>query len=483
MGKYGSPASFKKTLVNALVLFTFVLANPMIHLPAMAFDSYGILSEIISEYNTELLQNKLARKQYGGQVGLLNTSPEIAQSLGLAVYVDEDYFEGKRLKKKAENLYKKLIVALKAHSSGYLRKRNASKIARLAAEYNKIKADSQKRFQKYLENLVNQEDERLDESNCISVLKRLLQKNLTTNGNRLRDGLAALHNQLAGLDRISRDPLNSGNVEFVNYVVNKFINKAPPHVMGEFYLDKIHSSSDKVREGWALWHLALDGKEAPFEKHLRRVFEKEGKDKNPIMDPVLFISLIKKESNFNARAVSYVGAVGLTQIMPSTGKQLGMNHIFAPPYFFKARKLLREERKLKQKAVTMVESITRPDMIQVALDAMANMKKSTDLAEKRAKLFLRYKREVLKAQEDDRLDPDKALIFGYRYLKNMLKRYKGDMSLALAAYNAGPNRVRQYRGIPPFEETVNFRNGVLRYYREYWAKIQARKESESAAVH
>ena len=51
-----------------------------------------------------------------------------------------------------------------------------------------------------------------------------------------------------------------------------------------------------------------------------------------------------------------------------------------------------------------------------------------------------------------------------------MKAQKGDMSLALASYNAGPHRVKQYNGIPPYRETVHFRNLVLKYYRDYLRK-------------
>ena len=102
----------------------------------------------------------------------------------------------------------------------------------------------------------------------------------------------------------------------------------------------------------------------------------------------LLKALIKVESDFNHKAVSRAGALGLMQIMPENLTELNIN---------------------------------------------------------------------------DPFDPWQNIKGGSRYLKSLLDRFDGKVSLALAAYNAGPSRVETHKGIPPYRETQNFVKEVLRY--------------------
>jgi soluble lytic murein transglycosylase-like protein len=56
----------------------------------------------------------------------------------------------------------------------------------------------------------------------------------------------------------------------------------------------------------------------------------------------------------------------------------------------------------------------------------------------------------------DPLDPAQALEGGAKYLREQLDRFDGDVTRALAAYNAGPGAVQRYGGVPPYAETQNY---------------------------
>jgi hypothetical protein len=64
----------------------------------------------------------------------------------------------------------------------------------------------------------------------------------------------------------------------------------------------------------------------------------------------------------------------------------------------------------------------------------------------------------------DPFDPKTNVEAGTKYLKWLLKRFDGDVSLALAGYNAGEGSVDKYKGVPPFSETQNYVKKIVATY-------------------
>ena len=110
------------------------------------------------------------------------------------------------------------------------------------------------------------------------------------------------------------------------------------------------------------------------------------------LNPALIAAVIQAESNFNPKAVSPAGAVGLMQIIPSKQRLLHLTRAF---------------------------------------------------------------------------DPRSNIDAGSRYLKTLLDTFDGDISMALAAYNAGPGAVAKYDGIPPYRQTRDYVRRVLGFYKRF----------------
>jgi hypothetical protein len=78
----------------------------------------------------------------------------------------------------------------------------------------------------------------------------------------------------------------------------------------------------------------------------------------------------------------------------------------------------------------------------------------------------------------DSFDPVQNVHGGVRYLAWLLRAFDGDLSLALAGYNAGPNAVRKHDGIPPYAETQRYVSSVRMQYA--WLKRLAAKNAKAA---
>ncbi len=68
---------------------------------------------------------------------------------------------------------------------------------------------------------------------------------------------------------------------------------------------------------------------------------------------------------------------------------------------------------------------------------------------------------------NDPFDPVENIEGGVKYIKELLGTFGGNVTHAVAAYNAGPAAVQKYGGIPPFQETRVYVKRVLNYYQQY----------------
>jgi hypothetical protein len=463
---------FKKKPIQTAFLFFLIMATAIVCVRPvrMALANPSIFRQGIIDYNLEVYNKSLSDGSYAGAEGILLIRPEVACSLGLKALINQDYLEARDLEAEAERLFTQAVSSLTCQEKEAFAGEHAKRAGESALASKEARASARRHFAAYRSKLTPDADERLNKDACSRRIDSLLKESLKKASFNLRDGLGIFYNRCQGLSE-DTPTLTPENVMFVNYVFSEFQQKGSVTDKQSFDLGKQDPGRGTNR--WSSLKAAVN-REAPRLGALIQSCPDGSEPGEFPVDPLLFVALMRRESNFDPRAISYVGAAGLTQIMPKTGKGLGMKQIYLPSHFEEAMSLLQRERTLRQKAVSLILKITQEDMAKQAGIAREFMQDSLKCGQKRSDLFASYRKELLEKNQDDRLDPCKAIAYGYRYFSDLMKMQKGDISLALASYNAGPNRVKQYNGLPPYAETVTFRNTVLKYYREY---VESLKQS------
>jgi hypothetical protein len=444
-------------MILTLGLLTSVL------FPQSAESENDILMDIIIVRNRRVLEKSFLDGSNRGEDGILLMRPDVGKSLGMQVFMDQSYVEAQEFYHEADKALEAAGEALFSNEKEKVPGQHVQAVADHYLAYKKMMELAEQRIKLYRSKLEGAVDERLQEAQSARVMDRLLSEALRKNENRLRDALGHFYNICQGVDR-ERPTLTPENTIFVNEVYYQFLELAPEADLKKFDLERVED-----REDWGSptnWREIVGKEGARFGPFVEAAAKKHNNSKYAV-DPLLFMALMRRESAFNHLAVSPVGAAGLAQIMPDTGKGLGMANIYKPDYFNKAVSMAVGERRYRREAHLALKQITVENSLSMAKKGRKLALKALDYSRKKEKLFARYKKDILKKRTDDRLIPAHAIEHGFKYFARLLKAQKGDVSLALASYNAGPNAVRKYNGIPPYQETVLFRNRVLQFYREY----------------
>ncbi|MBW1765169.1 MAG: OmpH family outer membrane protein, partial [Deltaproteobacteria bacterium] len=145
--------------------------NPVLSSPVTA--GYTLLKEYIIAYNRGALSKSLADGSYRGEEGILRIRPEVARSLGMKVYIDQDYLGAVKLFKEADDSLVKAKEAMtskkKEQSPGYY----SRKIREQFLNYGKNSETAGEQLLAYRSRLNPEVDERLNDMVCGRLLDKL----------------------------------------------------------------------------------------------------------------------------------------------------------------------------------------------------------------------------------------------------------------------------------------------------------------------
>jgi hypothetical protein len=453
-------------MIMGSVLPLFVL--PLLLLwPSPASAQHSLLKEIIIHRNLADMQKSLKESSYKGEEGILRLRPEAAKSLGLKVVVDREYLEARELFEQASSSLEAAKGFMATRDEETYIGEHVRNIGILYLHYKRSLERAKQKFLSYHAKIDPGADERLNDAAGSRLMDKLLAESLKRAENRLREGLGLFHNLCRDPDQDSAF-LNTENMDFVNEVFQRFVTEFAREGPMPFLLDK----QEEYRNRQVDWKEVIQD-DFPFASQLEEIYGKL-KAGGDDVDPLLFVALMRKESNFDPQAVSSFGAAGLTQLMPKTALDLGLKNIWMPAYFLEAGALSDAERRIRAQAMAALHRINEDNKIQMASEARDLMQEALRIGQQKERLYAQYRKELLQSSSDERLDASLAMEYGLKYFLRLMRDHKGDMSLALAAYNAGPQRIKEYKGIPPFGETIRFRNRTLEFYREYLKRVKAR---------
>lgn len=119
-----------------------------------------------------------------------------------------------------------------------------------------------------------------------------------------------------------------------------------------------------------------------------------------------------------------------------------------------------------------------PDFLEAVIRAESNFK-PTAVSRKGAQgLMQLMPQTATKLGVKNSFDAEENISAGTRYLRELLARYHNDAILALAAYNAGTGRIRQYQGVPPYRETRAYVASIIRDFNR--RKLEEERAAKSA---
>lgn len=106
------------------------------------------------------------------------------------------------------------------------------------------------------------------------------------------------------------------------------------------------------------------------------------------------------------------------------------------------------------------EGVT-PDLLRAVIDRESGFRPCAVSAKGAQGLMQLMPETAAELGVNDPFDPKENIAAGARFLSRLLERYRGNITLALGAYNAGPTRVDRFQGLPPIPETLNYVADIL----------------------